>query len=186
MVIHKFLSNDFKDRKQFIEELEFFFYLHESYYHLLEKNGKNTNPLISNFLEVLYDSLNWQSYKVQNYSQALTDHIFWQSSDFYRESMEKFVKGEINGSKFVDLTLYTILHDKRKVGALQKDFKKQAFIQLDKNHYQFGTIISDLVFLLETYRADAENDENLICYITEEELRISVKTALSKIQKYFN
>lgn len=64
MTINKFLSNDPQNKKQIIEELEFFYYLHESYYHLLEKNGENTNPLISDFLEVLYDSLNWQSYKV--------------------------------------------------------------------------------------------------------------------------
>lgn len=186
MTINKFLSNDPQNRKQIIEELEFFYYLHESYYHLLEKNGENTNPLISDFLEVLYDSLNWQSYKVQNYCQALFDHIFWQSADFYRESMEKFVKGEINGSEFVDLILYTILHDKRRARTLKRDVKKQALLQLDENHYEFGTIISNLTLSLESYEADAETDDNLIYYITEEELRIIVKDVLSKVQKYFN
>lgn len=114
------------------------------------------------------------------------DHIFWQSADFYRESMEKFVKGEINGSEFVDLILYTILHDKRRARTLKRDVKKQALLQLDENHYEFGTIISNLTLSLESYEADAETDDNLIYYITEEGLRIIVKDVLSKVQKYFN
>ena len=181
MNISRFSNSNPANRKKLMEELEFLHFLDKLYSDLVTKNGKSKNSRISDFLEVIEDAYAWQEYKIEDYIQALFDHVFWQSSEHYRTSMEKFVVAEVDASEFVGLILYDILNDRGRAEDLEKDFKKQFILNLDAEHYQFGTIISDLVLVLEGY-----DDNEEIRYVTEEELRDVVKTVLSLIQKYFN
>ena len=50
-----------KSRKQYIESLEFFYFLSELFFSLVGKYGKSTNPLILDFLKVLEGFYSWES-----------------------------------------------------------------------------------------------------------------------------
>ena len=184
MNIPGFFDNNENNKKELIEALEFYYFLHEIYYYLLEKQENSDNKFILDFLKVVGNYYNWQYYKIKNYSQALYDHIFWKSSEFYLKSMRKFVACELSGSEFVDMILYKIINDRRRASLLQKDFKKQSILELNSNHYQFRKIISDLEFVLEAF--DEEPEEDDVDYVTEDDLRGAVKRALVEVEKYFN
>lgn len=68
-----------EDRKQHIESLEFFFFLGDLYSHVLEKQEK-TNPhntAINAFSDAIKSYYCWQFYRIDNYSNSLSDYIFW-------------------------------------------------------------------------------------------------------------
>ena len=89
-----------KNRNQSIESLEFFYFLQKLFFSLRGTYGKSTNPLILDLLKVLEGFYSWESKKIYPYMQALTDKVFWGSSKFYRETMRKFVGGELNALEF--------------------------------------------------------------------------------------
>ena len=89
-----------KPRNQYIESLQFFCFLQKLLRSLRSTDRKSTNPLILNFLTMLEGLYSWESKKIYPYLQALTDQIFWGSSQFYRETMQKFVGGELNALEF--------------------------------------------------------------------------------------
>ena len=86
-----------KDRYHSIQSLEFYYFLHKLYFSLVSKYGKSENPLIIDFLKVINGFSLWEFKKISAYSQLLTDSVFWKSKEFYREAMQKFVVGELNG-----------------------------------------------------------------------------------------
>ena len=118
MNIFKFFQ---KSKKESIESLEFFYCLAEVVNYLQSKYGKSNNILILNFIKFLEWCRSCFSSQVEDYAQSLTDYIFWQSREFYRESLRKFVASELSGSEFVDRVLYSILSDKKEAQSLEED-----------------------------------------------------------------
>ena len=112
-----------EDRKKSIESLEFFFFLGDLYFSLLKKTDTENN-LIQEFIGVIASNYFWQSYKIKNYSISLRDHVFWESSEFYLKSMQKFVSHELTGAEFVNEFFFKILNDRKEYSILEKDFKR--------------------------------------------------------------
>jgi hypothetical protein len=131
-----------EDRKKSIESLEFFFFLGDLYLSLLQKNDTE-NSFIQEFLGVIASNYSWQYYKIKNYTISLKDHVFWESSDFYLKSMQKFVSHELTGAEFVSEFFFKILNDRKEYSILQKDFKRQAKLELNPKSYQFSEIIEN-------------------------------------------
>ena len=178
-----FINNEINKKKE-IEELEFGNFLHELYYYLLEKHENDENKFILDFLQVVKNCSDCQVYKVGRYTQSVTDYIFWKSSEFYLKTMREFVACELTGSEFVDMILYTIINDRRRVSRLLDDFKAQSILEFSSNHYKFGNVVSDLELALEAFDDEPEEDDEL--YLTENDLRDVVKLALIEVEKYFN
>ena len=169
-----------KSRKESIESLEFFYCLAEVVNDLKIKYGKSNNILIVNFMKLLEWCRSCLFSQIQDYGQSLTDYVFWQSREFYLESMQKFVAGELNGSEFVDRVLYSILSDRKEAQSLEEDFHRQVTIDLDSKSFRFSEILVNLQLPLEAF--DNEPEENIF---TEEQLREGVKLALMDMEKYF-
>ena len=87
--------------------------------------------MVLDFLKVLEGFYSWESKKIYPYIQALTDQVFWGSSKFYRETMQKFVVGELNGLEFAQEFSDRLLAEKAESNILLKDFQKQADIELN-------------------------------------------------------
>ena len=81
--------------------------------------------------------------------QALTDKVFWGSSKFYRETMRKFVGGELNALEFAQEFSDRLLADREEANNLLEDFQKQANIELNPNIFEFSKLILDFELLLE-------------------------------------
>ena len=113
----------------------------------------------------------------------MIDSVFWESWEFYREIMIKFVAGELNGSEFVDQTLYSILSDKKEAQSLEEDFQRQITLELDSKSFQFLKIILNLQLPVEAFDDEPEEDDEN--YFTEEKLREGVKLVLIAMEKYF-
>lgn len=169
-----------KSRKESIELLEFFYCLAEVVNYLQSKYGKSNNILIVNFIKFLEWCCSCLSSQVEDYAQSLTDYIFWQSREFYLESMRKFVSGELSGSEFVDRVLYPILSDKKKAQSLEEDFHRQVTIELDSKSFGFSKILLNLQLPVEGFDEDPEES-----FFTEEELREGVQLALLDMENYF-
>ena len=70
------IKNIFEDnRSQSIESLEFFFFLKEIYFSLLEKNDSKNNQ-IQEFIDIIGKNYYYQSYKIQDYITSLHDYVF--------------------------------------------------------------------------------------------------------------
>ena len=169
-----------KSRKESIELLEFFYCISDVQSYLVTDYGKSKNILIVNFLNLLEWSSSWYFSQVKNYCQSLTDYVFWQSRNFYLESLRKFVAGELNASEFVDRVLYPILSNKREADDLKREFYRQVNLDLDSKSFEFSKILLALILPLEGF--DEEPEES---FFTEEELREGVKLALKEMEKYF-
>lgn len=172
-----------KSRKESIESLEFFYCLAEVVSYLRINYGKSKNILIVNFLKLLECYSSWQLSQVDDYAQSLTDYIFWQSWEFYLESLRKFIAGELSDSEFIDRVLYPILSNKKEAQDLEEDFRQQVTIELDPKSFQFSKILLNLQLLLEAFDDEPEEDDS--DYFTEEELREGIKLALRDMEKYF-
>jgi len=61
--------------------------------------------------------------KIAPYVQSLTDHVFWKSSKFYRETMQKFVSGKLNALEFAQEFSDRLLADREKGDNLTKNFR---------------------------------------------------------------
>lgn len=122
--------------------------------------------------------------------QALTDQVFWGSSKFYRETMGKFVGGELNALEFAQEFSDRLLADKEEAQNLVEDFQKQANIELTPNIFEFSKIILDFELILEVYQNEleesqtGESSENDLSF-TQDSILEGVKCALEKINKYF-
>ena len=122
--------------------------------------------------------------------QALTDQVFWKSSTFYRETMRKFVGGELNALEFAQEFSDRLLADREEANNLLEDFQKQADIELNPNIFEFSKIILDFELLLEVYQNEVEElkagelSENDLSF-TQNSILEGVKHALEKINKYF-
>ena len=173
------------NRKQSIESLQFFFFLGDIYFSLLEKDNSE-NSLIQEFIDAVGKNYYWQSYKIQNYLTSLSDHVFWESSEIYLKSMQKFVSHELSGSEFVSTIFFRILNDRKESNLLKKDFEKQARLELNPKIFQFSEIISNLDLALEAFNEEDSDclTEDEVC-LTEDQLRKIVKEVLPKVEKYF-
>ena len=148
-----------KNRNESIESLEFFYFLQNLFLSLRGTYGKSTNPFILDFLKVLEGFYSWESKKIYPYIQALTDQVFWGSSTFYRETMRKFVNGELSALEFAQEFSDRLLADSDEANNLVEDFQKQANIELNPNIFEFSKIILDFELLLEVYQNEVEELE---------------------------
>ena len=179
-----------KTQNQYIESLEFFYFLQKFFLSLRSTYGKSTNLLILDFLKVLEGFYSWEYKRIYPYIQALTDQVFWNSSKFYRETMRKFVGGELNALEFAQEFSDRLLVDREEANNLLEDFKKQADIEVNPNIFEFSKIILDFELLLEVYQNEVEDlergelSENDLSF-TQDSILEGVKRALEKINQYF-
>lgn len=89
----------------------------------------------------------------------MTDFVFWKSKEFYRETMQKFVVGELNALEFAKEFLDRLLAQKAELNILLEDFQKQADIELNPKSFQFSKIILNFELLLEVYQNEMEELE---------------------------
>lgn len=117
--------------------------------------------MILDFLKVLEEFYSWEYKKIDPYPymQALTDQVFWRSSKFYRETIRKFVGGELNALEFAQEFSDRLLADREEANNLLEDFQKQANIELNPNIFEFSKIILDFELLLEVYQNEVEELE---------------------------
>jgi len=154
------MDNFLKESKQqSIESLEFFYFLHELLFPLVDEYENNKNPLITDFLKVLTSFYLGESKKVNAYRQALTDSVFWKSRKFYRETMQKFVTAELSSLEFAEEFSDRLLAQKAEANNLLKDFQKQANIELNPKSFQFSRIILEFELPLLAYQDEMEDLE---------------------------
>jgi Fe-S-cluster formation regulator IscX/YfhJ len=169
-----------KSRKKLIESLEFSYFLFEAHSYLKRKYPKSKNTLIKFSLKVLDWCRSCQYNQVEDYKQLLTDYPFWESRQYYRERMRKFVAYELSTIDFVAEFLYPSLSNMNEARDLKEDFRRQANIELDPKSFGFSKIISGLIPFLEGFDADPEES-----FLTEEEFREVIQNSLMKVEKYF-
>lgn len=172
-----------ESQKESIESLEFFYFLCEIDVSLLKKYRSSKNSLIQGFLRTVAEYKRWQVSRVNDYATALSDSVFWESSEFYLESIQKFVSGEYSGSEFVDMMFYRIIDDRKKALLLAKDFQKQTRVTINPKNFEFSKIIYDLKLVLITFDDEPEDGDS--SYLTENQLREIVRTVLPKVERYF-
>jgi hypothetical protein len=51
---------------------------------------KNTRNLLPKCNWVKIAKINHPNYKIKNYATSLKDYVFWESSEFYLKSMQKY------------------------------------------------------------------------------------------------
>ena len=166
------------NQSQSIESLQFFLFITEIYFSLLEKNDSE-NKQIQEFIDVIGKNYYWQSFKNKNYITSLKDYVFWQSKEIYLDNMKKFVSHKCNASDFACTVYFLIRNDLKDSQCLVEDFQKQATLELNPKTFQFSKIISDFEFVLEGFALHRTTD------LTEDELRQIVKDTLPKVEKYF-
>ena len=169
-----------KSREKLIESLEFSYFLFEAHSHLKRKYPRSKNTLIKSSLKVLDWCRSYQYNQVKDYQQLLTDYPFWESRQYYRERMRKFVAYELSTMDFVTEVLYPSLSNTNEAWELKEDFKRQANIELDPKSFGFSKIISGLIPILEGFDEDPEES-----FLTEEEFREVIQNSLMKVEKYF-
>lgn len=173
------IKNIFEEnRNQSIESLEFFFFLKEIYFSLLEKNDSKNNQ-IQEFIDIIGKNYYYQSYKIQDYITSLRDYVFWESSEIYLENMKKFVSHESSAADFACTIYFLIQNDRKESEFLIKDFEKQSTLELNPKIFQFSKTISDFELILEGFIPETTTN------LTDHELRQIVSNVLPKIQKYF-
>ena len=181
-----------KSRKESIESLEFFYFIHKLFFSLVHEYGNSTNPLILDFIKVLGGFYSWESKKIGPYHQALNDFVFWKSRNFYRETMQKLVVDELNALEFAQEFSDKLRAEKAKAEILFKDFQKQADIELNAKSFQFSKIILAFEIPLEVYQNEMEEveeggdqlSENDLSF-TEDSLKEGVGRALEEVNRYF-
>jgi Fe-S-cluster formation regulator IscX/YfhJ len=169
-----------KSREKLIESLEFSYFLFEAHNHLKKEYPRSQNTLIKSSLKVLDWCRSCQYNQVKDYKQLLTDYPFWESRQYYRERMRKFVAYELSTIDFVAEVLYPSLSNTNEARELKEDFRRQANIELDPKSFGFSKIISGLIPFLEGFDEDPEES-----FLTEEEFREIIQNSLMKLEKYF-
>ena len=173
------IKNIFENsRSQSIESLQFFSFLTEIYFSLLEKNDSENNQ-IQEFIDVIGKNYYWQSFKNKNYIMSLKDYVFWESKEIYLDNMKKFVSHKCSASDFACTLYFHIRNDLKESECLIEDFKKQATLELNPKTFQFSKIISDFEFILEDFAFYRTTN------LTDDELRQIVKDTLPEVGKYF-
>jgi hypothetical protein len=173
-----------ESKKKSIEWLEFFYCLVEVRNYLkFEYGNNNNNILIRNFIKLLDWGSSFLASQIKDYAESLTDYVFWESRQFYLESMREFVAGKSDCSEFIDQVLQPMLSDRREGQDLEKDFQSQLTLEVDSKSFQFSKLISNLILPLEAF--DPEPEEGEENYFTEEILREGVKRTLIEMEKYF-
>lgn len=142
------------------------------------KKNDTENSEIKEFIDLIKSHYSWQYYKIHHYATSLKDYVFWESSDFYLKSMQKFVSHELTGTEFYSQLFFKILNDRKEYSILQKDFKSQAKFKLNPKCYQFAEIIDNFYLALEAFDKEPED-------LTEDQLRQIVKDVLPRGKKYF-
>lgn len=181
-----------KKREESIESLEFFYVLQDLFKYLTQKYENNNNSLIIDFIKTINDLTSWEFRKTRGYSQALTDSVFWESREFYRQTMIEFLAGKLNGLEFTTIFWDRLSVEKAKSENLEKNFKKQNSIELNSKSFQFSKIILAFDLLLYSYQSEIEDlntedevSDNDNLRIREDYIREHVKLALEEINKYF-
>jgi hypothetical protein len=172
-----------KSKRESIKWLEFFYCFVEVENYLKFKYGKSNNILIINFIKLLEWCSSFLASQINDYAESLTDYVFWESRQFYLESMREFVAGKSDCSEFIDQVLQPMLSDRREGQDLGKDFQSQLTLEVDSKSFQFSKLISNLILPLEAF--DPEPEEGEENYFTEEILREGVKRTLIEMEKYF-
>ena len=180
MLFFKFFQ---KTRETQSEVAEFVYFFTDFQHYLKINYGTSKNVLIIHFLKLVDWCWKWQVNQTKDYFQLLTDYIFWESRDYYRDNLEKFVAGELNGVQIVNGVLYPLLSNIREAQDFTENFKGQQKIELDPKSFQFSKIITELQFPLEAF--DDEPEEDDYGFLTEEELREIMKVVLKDMEKYF-
>lgn len=94
-----FITNK-KSREEEIQSLQFFNFLQEIYYSVILKEKNNQNPLIQKFIQTFQYYLEWESNNVSGYIQLLCDYPYWESRNFYCETMEEFLANKLTADDF--------------------------------------------------------------------------------------
>ena len=160
--------------------------------YLTQKYENNNNSLIIDFIKTINDLTSWEFRKTRGYSQALTDSVFWESREFYRQTMIEFLAGKLNGLEFTTIFWDRLSVEKAKSENLEKNFKKQNSIELNSKSFQFSKIILAFDLLLYSYQSEIEDlntedevsDNDNLC-IREDYIREHVKLVIEEINKYF-
>lgn len=180
-----------KTRAESIESLQFYYFIKKVFRPLLSQYRNSSNSLILDFLKELEALYAWEYRKIEGYLQALQDSVFWESREFYRHTMVKFVNGEFTVLEFSQEFFNRLLIDQDKANDLVKDFKKQADIELNPKSFQFSNIILSFEIMLEVYPNEMEDfetkdqvPENDLSF-KEDLIREEVKIALEEVNKYF-
>lgn len=160
--------------------MEFSTFLFEAHRYLETKYQNNKNPLIKFSLKVLDWCRSWQYNQVSDYMQLLKDYPFWESRQYYRERMQKFVAYKLSIGDFIAEVLYPRLSNIKEARELEENFRRQTNIKLDPRSFGFSKIISNLIPILEGFDQDPEES-----FFTEEEFREIIKNSLIKVEKYF-
>lgn len=187
VTIHNFL---FRSRSESIKSLEFFYFIHDLFVSLVSKYGQSNNSLILDFLRLLGGFYLWESKKIEGYTQALKDSVFWESRQFYRETMITFISGELTALEFAGEFYDRLLLEKAKADDLLHDYKQQVDIKLSPKSFQFSKIILSFELPLEAYQdemeevEDQELSQNDLTF-TEDYFREAIANALEEVNKYF-
>lgn len=97
--------------------------------------------------------------------------------------MQKFVSHELTGTEFISEFFFKILNDRKEYSILQKDFKRQAKLELNPKSYQFSEIIDNFYLALAAFDKEPEPGDS--GFLTKDQLRQIVKDVLPKVEKYF-
>lgn len=168
-----------KDRNQFIEALEFSYFLEEISTYLEKKYSNKNNKLIKFFLQLVNYWRSWQYNLIEDYKQLLVDSIFWKSREYYLTRIKKFLSYELDTLDFIAELLYPILSNKNEAKDFQDDFIGQAKIELDSKSFGFSKILWGLPAVLEGFDEDPEES-----VFTEKEFREIIENVLTELEKY--
>jgi Fe-S-cluster formation regulator IscX/YfhJ len=169
-----------RNRNKLIQSLEFSYFLFEAHNHLKPQYSRSKNPSVESSLKILDWFRSCQYDQVEDYKQLLTDYPFWESRQYYRERMRKFVAYELSTLDFVTEILYPSLSNTNEAQELKKDFRSQSNVVLDPKSFRFSKIILNLTPILEEFDEDPEES-----FLTEEEFRKIIQNSLVKVEKYF-
>lgn len=180
-----------KTRKELFESLQFSDFISKMFKTLVPEYGNSDNSLILDFLRVLGHFYSSSLMEIKDYRQALKDSVFWESREFYRELMNKFVTEKLNSEEFAKTFFGRLWSDREKAESLYEDFSKQANIKLDPQSFQFSNIICSFEFPLSAYLDELaiseylEDEPDFTSIDDPDSLRKIVQEALLEVNKYF-
>lgn len=124
-----------KNKKEYIESLQFFYFLTDARKYLFPRYSWSTNWLILTFFRILDCCYSWNLNQIADYLQFLKDSVFWESRDYYHENLQRFIARELKPSEFINHVLYPIQSDKRKAeDLLKKSFTRRDYNRLSKDY----------------------------------------------------
>ena len=129
--------------------------------------------------------------KISRLYPEFEGYRFLEVKKIYRQTMQKFVVGELNGLEFAQKFSDRFLADKKEADILLEDFQKQADIKLNPKSFQFSKIILSFelpLYLYQDKTEELELEDGLLendFSFTEDFLEERVRRALEDINKYF-